>query len=145
MNVSQLTFDAFSGGAPPATQTIRVSNINPDAAIFDWSASVTTTTGGDWLRLGATSGTGETTVPVSISMTGLTRGVYRGEITISSALPGSPQKVAVTLNIVNQRASMTASGSDTQSGVAGAVLRVAVKVADNAGAGVQGHREFRRR
>src|SRR5204863_2233949 len=53
---------------------------------FTWNAAahVTTPSGGNWLSLSQTNGTGNTTVSVTANAAGLTAGSYNGTITISS-------------------------------------------------------------
>lgn len=89
-----LSFYGIQGGSNPPSQNISISN--GDGGTLNWIIS------SDAAWLSATiSGSGDATVPVSISLSGLGPGVYTGHLTISAAgATGSPQTILVTLTIV---------------------------------------------
>jgi uncharacterized protein (TIGR03437 family) len=93
---TSLTFQA--AGASPAPQTLAISLLGGDA--LNWSATVATASGGNWLRMNPTSGTGSASAQVSVSVGSLAGGNYSGTITITA--PGaanSPMKITVSLSV----------------------------------------------
>jgi uncharacterized protein (TIGR03437 family) len=102
-----LTFQA-AGAGPPA-QALSISLPGGDA--LNWSATLSTASGGNWLRMSPTSGTGSTSTQVSVSVGSLAAGNYTGTITITA--PGaanSPMKVAVSLTVTTAPTGPTISG-----------------------------------
>jgi len=98
LSASEVSFSAFQGGPAPPAQALTISS--SPAGLFNWTATATTTSGGNWLGLSQTSGSGETRVNVTANPTGLGIGTYRGAITVTaSGLPGPPRTVPVTLNV----------------------------------------------
>ncbi len=93
-----LTFTQASGGAAPAVQTIALTGA-PNAVNF--SASATTTSGGNWLTVTPSSGTTPGSVSVSANAGTLAVGTYTGTVTITApGATGSPLTYNVTLNVV---------------------------------------------
>jgi len=94
---SSFSFTATKGGANPSSQALSIWNSG--SGTLSWSASGDAT----WLSLSPASGssTGEAdNVTVSVSISGMSAGSYKGIITISA--PGAtntPQTVPVTLTI----------------------------------------------
>ncbi len=80
---AKLTFQASS--TLSITQAISIGNTGGTS--LAWTAAATTTTGGNWLTLGATSGTATmataSTVNVTANPQGLSAGVYTGTITVT--------------------------------------------------------------
>lgn len=75
-------------------ETIQISNSGTGE--LSWTA----TRDGFWITLGATSGTGDASLPVTINSAGLDGGTYHGEVVISApGAMGSPQRVDVTLTV----------------------------------------------
>jgi len=98
LSASELSFSAFQGGPAPPAQALTISS--SPAGPLNWTATAATTSGGSWLSLSQTSGSGETRVNVTANPTGLGIGTYRGAITVTaSGLGGSPRTVPVTLNV----------------------------------------------
>jgi hypothetical protein len=71
-----LTASAQAGGAAPAAVTVAIG-----AAGRSWTAS---NGGAAWLKLSATSGTGDSSLSVSYDATGLAQGQYFANLTINS-------------------------------------------------------------
>ena len=96
-----ISFSAAAAGTAPAAQTLTLSD--PSGSAFAWTAVVTTTSGGNWLTLSQTSGTGNTSLQVTVNQTGLQQGTYQGTITVTAAtLAGSPMTIPVTLTVTAQ-------------------------------------------
>ena len=94
---NSVTFEALIGGAAPASQAVRI--VDPSGSQFAWTA--TPSANAAWLRLDKTSGTGDATLTISASLTGLTPGTYTATIGVSSpGLGSSPQSIPVTLRVV---------------------------------------------
>ncbi|HXO84762.1 MAG TPA: hypothetical protein VN803_04475 [Gemmatimonadales bacterium] len=94
LNVTPLLIDRSTnvGSNQIFNETIQVSNSGTGQ--LSWTASEDAA----WLTLGATSGTGDASIPVTINSSGLGGGTYRGEIDVTApGAMGSPQHVTVTL------------------------------------------------
>ncbi|HWB83889.1 MAG TPA: hypothetical protein VG675_07095 [Bryobacteraceae bacterium] len=98
VSVSPASF-AFSSAV--STGQLVVSNPDPQAGAINFTASIS---GGNWLVLGATSGTihaaapYSVTIPVSVNSTGLAAGSYNATITISPS-GGATVNVPVVLTV----------------------------------------------
>lgn len=91
----QLEFTAVQGGSAPASQSLELSGIGD--APLSWTANPDAA----WLQVSPASGTGNGTVSVSASPSGLTAGTYTGSVAV--AAPGSvngPVTVPVTLHVL---------------------------------------------
>ena len=97
-----LSFRSVAGATtPPQSFTI----VNGGQGVAGWSATASTTSGGNWLS--ATPATGSTEagkpgspVQVSVNASGLAAGDYYGQITVRSpAAANSPQTVTVVLTV----------------------------------------------
>jgi uncharacterized protein (TIGR03437 family) len=82
-----LTFTGQQGGSAPAAQSITISSSSGSSGV-PFTFSATTSTGSNWLLVnGMTSGSGatQTTLPVTVSPTGLTPSStpYTGTVTIT--------------------------------------------------------------
>jgi uncharacterized protein (TIGR03437 family) len=96
-----LVFVARQGGAAPASKNFTVSNLGGGSLNGTFTAS--TGDGGNWLSLGATGGTvdsstGPLTTSVTVIPGNLPRGIYRG--TIRAAFGGGEQQDVFVLLIV---------------------------------------------
>jgi uncharacterized protein (TIGR03437 family) len=90
-----LLFAYTIGGAIPAAQTMSISS---SGAALSFSASASTTTGGNWLTVNPTSGTSPASLSVSVTPTGLPGGVYQGAITLTpSGAPSATFSVSLTV------------------------------------------------
>jgi hypothetical protein len=94
---TSLTFSAPLSGSTPASQTIQVT---AGAGALDFTASASTTAGGNWLAVTPFATTTPGTLTVSAYPAGLAAGIYNGAITITSpGAAGSPLTIPVTLNV----------------------------------------------
>lgn len=102
LGASTLSFSAADGGPAPAAQALTISDATGGSS-FSWTAQATTASGGPWLQLSLTSGTGSGVVQASANPAGLSPGTYRGTITVTATpLAASPQTVAVTLTVTGR-------------------------------------------
>jgi Zn-dependent metalloprotease len=93
-NPTSMSFSGPPGGANPASQTLAITNSG--GGTLTWTASSSQT----WLTLSATSGTGPSSVTVSVNTAGMAAGTYNATITITATgATNSPYTVPVTLNI----------------------------------------------
>jgi uncharacterized protein (TIGR03437 family) len=96
-----IAFNAAAAGTAPAAQTLTLSD--PSGSAFAWTAVVATTSGGNWLSISQTSGTGNASLQVTVNQAGLQQGTYQGTITVTAAsLAGSPISIPVTLTVTAQ-------------------------------------------
>ena len=97
LNVSppSLSFSS-NAGTNPAPQQLTIT---ASAGILTWSASATTTTGGNWLSV-TQSGSTPGTATVNINVGTLPGGTYQGAVTLSSTRAGNGQQlIPVTLTL----------------------------------------------
>jgi uncharacterized protein (TIGR03437 family) len=99
-----LTFTAAVGGGAPASQAVGI--LNKGQGSMNWTAVVSTLSGGPWLTIDQSSGTVQTplsdvsTVNVSVNATGLAQGSYYGQIQVLvQGAANSPQSISVLLNV----------------------------------------------
>ena len=78
-------FTAIAGAAAPPAQQIQVNTSSATAATFN--ASTSTADGGTWLSVnpatGTASGQAAASISVSVDPTGLTAGIYSGQVSVS--------------------------------------------------------------
>jgi len=94
------SFNATLGSGVPLPQNLNITN--GGAGSLSWSAiaSVASPSGGGWLQISPTSGTGNGHTAVSVDLTGLSAGNYNGSIQVSaSGATGSPQTIPVLLSV----------------------------------------------
>ncbi len=104
---SSLTFLAVLNGTNPSSQTLNV-NVAPQAASPNWTAMVTTNSGGSWLNTSATSGSGSGSIAVSVSTAGLPAGSYYGNVTVQVGVePSIP--IGITLNVAPTQVNLVGS------------------------------------
>jgi hypothetical protein len=120
LSVSQtgLTFNAVSGSGNPPSQKFSVLNTGTGSA--NWTATVSTASGGSWLSIGPSSGaasTGQAGSPVTVtaSPAGLAAGQYYGSVAVSSPGASNTQSITVLLNV---GAAGSTSGIAVSSGAA---------------------------
>lgn len=89
-----LTFSAQSGGTAQ-TQTVQVTG--PSTTSF--TATASTTSGGNWLAVTPTSGTGGTSLQITATPGSLANGTYQGTVSILAAGSTTPATVQVTLSV----------------------------------------------
>ncbi len=92
-----LSFTGIHGGASPASQALSVNVAQGCTTSQRWSASVHTSSGGNWLQLSQSSAATPSTPRVSVNTTGLGPGVYSGTLTFT--VNTGPQIVPVTLTV----------------------------------------------
>jgi len=126
---SSLSYSYTVGAAAPPSQTVVI--ISPGATLT-FTATASTTSGGNWLSVSPATGTVNTTLTISVNPAGLAAGSYNGTITITPSGSGNtPQTVPVKLT-VNSPASQgiisTAAGNGfiPYSGEGGAATKAAV-------------------
>ncbi|MBI3665107.1 MAG: M36 family metallopeptidase [Acidobacteria bacterium] len=94
---ASLNFSAIPGQNPQA-QSLAISNAG--GGVLNWTVLVSTTSGGAWLDVDMTMGSGNATLQVSVLSSALAPGTYGGAITITALGAGnSPTVVAVSLTV----------------------------------------------
>ena len=95
ISASTLAFMYGQNGTLPAAQSLQITGSE------SFAVSAGTSSGGNWLAVTPTTGTGNVTLSVSVVpavLTGLAPAVYNGTITVTPT-GGVPQTVAVTLTV----------------------------------------------
>jgi uncharacterized protein (TIGR03437 family) len=96
---ASLSFEAATTTGNPPAQVLRVSNAG--GGTLDWSAQAATSNGGRWLSVSPASGSAASGSPaqlsVSVSISGLTAGVYSGSLILLSNATGQTRTVSVSL------------------------------------------------
>jgi hypothetical protein len=92
-----LNFAAAFLQSAPAAQALSVGTNQSCSAPLAWSVAATTSNGGSWLSISASSGNTPSTPTVSVAINGLQPGTYNGQLLFSS--PAGTQTVPVTLVI----------------------------------------------
>jgi glucose/arabinose dehydrogenase len=89
-----LTFNAVSGGANPAAQSLSISNAGSGTLSF------TATDDAAWLSVAPSGGSAPASVAATVNVAGLAAGSYSANVTITAAgASGSPQVIPVTLTV----------------------------------------------
>ena len=109
-------FQAVQGGTSPPAQSISV--LNGGAGSLNFTASVSTLSGGNWLSVTPSAGTAtassSSSVAISVNSTGLAPATYYGKVQISAqGLASSPQTVSVVLTVASPAQSPGPSLSST--------------------------------
>jgi uncharacterized protein (TIGR03437 family) len=109
-------FQAVQGGSSPPAQSISV--LNGGAGSLNFTASVSTLSGGNWLSVTPSAGTAtassSASVVISVNSVGLSPATYYGKVQISaSGLANSPQTVSVVLTVASPAQSPGPSLSST--------------------------------
>jgi len=124
-----LAFD-FVSGLPPDTQTLLVRNNGAGTIRFD--AVRSTTNGGDWLKLSASTGSATATSPVSIQVTAdpgkLAVGTYSGLVTITSGALRSFVPVVMTIHSTAQTILVPEQGLTFQAASGSAIQKDIIEV-----------------
>jgi uncharacterized protein (TIGR03437 family) len=110
-----LTFSS-APGTNPAPQTLALSVFGTGSLSFAYTATVATTSGGNWLSVSPASGSGsgQTPLTVSANVAGLSVGTYQGTVIVASTgTTNSPVSVGVTLT-VNGAPNLALSASTVQ-------------------------------
>jgi uncharacterized protein (TIGR03437 family) len=107
-NPGSLVFTFAIGGAAPASSSFSVTSTG---AVLNFTAAVSTNSGGNWLSVTPTSGTTPSTLTVSVNPAGLASGTYQGVVTLTPGSPGaSPLPFSVTLTVTGAGAPAINSG-----------------------------------
>ncbi len=96
---SSFNFQTPAGAASPLSKTLQINN--PGNGVLQWSAFVSTASGGNWLAISSPSGSASSTSPSAIQVTAtagaLSGGTYSGSVTVNSATTGEIKTIPVTL------------------------------------------------
>jgi uncharacterized protein (TIGR03437 family) len=117
-----LSFSAVPGGPAPEAQILGLVGTGGAA----WTATVTTESGGDWLRLSVTSGRLPATVSVTVNPANLTPGSYTGTVRVTGA--GETREMTVTLEVAAQSRLMLEPAEVSLAGQIGSQLAVCAPV-----------------
>src|SRR5205807_669026 len=94
---SSLSF-VTAAGASPSAQTLQVSTATAGSLGATVTATVATTSGGQWLSVTPTAtGTSPVTLTATVASASLAPGIYQGTITIAANGVAGTQAVPVTL------------------------------------------------
>ncbi len=94
-----VVFAAQVGGIAPASQNVQVGSTG---AALGFTVGVATSSGGNWLSVGPTTGTTPQNLTLSVDPTNLTAGTYTATVSLSSPQAGnSPLTFQVTLTVSN--------------------------------------------
>jgi hypothetical protein len=95
----QLFFKNTSGASDPPPQMISLA-VNPPPQMVSFTATASTSAGGNWLSVAPASGSAPGALTVSIHGGSLGSGVYHGNVTVTStAAANSPLQIPVTLTL----------------------------------------------
>ncbi len=92
---NSLQFHAIATGSAPKTQELDVTGTT---TAWTAAATVTTPSGGKWLKLSPASGTGKGSIDVSVDPAGLAAGNYSGQITVTSGSNTATVAVGLTVD-----------------------------------------------
>jgi len=87
VSTTAMTFTHTIGSTPPAARNLTVTTQGGTGTQFVFTAAVSTSNGGSWLGLSATSGTTPRTLSVSVIVAGLPAGSYDGTIELTGEFP----------------------------------------------------------
>jgi len=95
---TSLSFAQTINGSAPASQTLTVSSVGSPVT---FAANVTLFQGLNWLTVSPTSATSPATLTVTANGSGLSPGIYNGQIALSSPGASNAVVVNVTLTVSN--------------------------------------------
>jgi hypothetical protein len=96
VSTSSVNFVGTGGGVNPAAQSVSITNAGGGS--LSWSASKTQT----WVTISAASGSAPGNLSLGVVTAGLSAGTYTDAVTITApGVAGSPQTIAVTLNVTS--------------------------------------------
>ncbi len=97
----ELEFDAVVGG--PVSNPVALAVYNPAGDSFNWTATATVSSpsGGSWLKITPASGTGKGSINVTVDPKGLVAGEYSGKIAVTSG--AATVNVEVSLEVTAPR------------------------------------------
>jgi uncharacterized protein (TIGR03437 family) len=132
-----LAFTWVVGATAPTNETCSVTSSPSGAGV---TASVATTSGGNWLQVSLNPVTSPSSLTVSVNAAGLALGSYTGNITLS-ALEATDVVIPVTLTVVlGPSTQLKAASGDAQTGAVGKALSnpLVVQVTGSGGAPLVG-------
>ncbi|HET8840541.1 MAG TPA: hypothetical protein VFN35_03700, partial [Ktedonobacteraceae bacterium] len=94
---NSLGFTATAGQANPSAQTLGIKVASGCTTSQRWSAAVSTTRGGKWLKTDLSGGSTPSQIQVSVATSGLTAGTYTGAVTFATS--AGQQIVPISLTI----------------------------------------------
>jgi uncharacterized protein (TIGR03437 family) len=101
-----LSFTGVAQGGALLPQTFGI--LNTGQGSMNWTATASTASGGNWLQVSPSSGTGlqqsasASSVSASVALTGLAAGAYSGQISVASPqATNSPQLITVILTVLS--------------------------------------------
>ncbi len=94
---ASLSFTGAHGQASPAAQSLGIKVAQGCATNQSWSASIKTTTGGQWLSIDKSKSSTPSSRLVSVNLAGLAPGTYSGTLTFT--VSAGSQIVPVTLTV----------------------------------------------
>ena len=124
---TSVNFGYTLNAAVPPAQTVQIAAQGPPGvgtlAIFPFTATATTSAGGNWLSVTPSTGNVPGTVSVSVNPAGLAAGSYKGTVTIATGNQNGATAAAipVTLVITAAPTPVIAAVTNAASGFAGAV------------------------
>ncbi len=107
VSTSSLSFSYLAGSEPPPAQQITLSTSL--AGLF-WRATVSTGSGGNWLKVSPASGQAPGTVSVSVDASSLAPGTYQGTLVLQAAGAAPPRTLAIELTVRTSRPSINPGG-----------------------------------
>ena len=125
-------------GLDTSAQTLTFS-VDTYQSVYPWTATVTTSNGGSWLTLSASSGTvsgSNSTITVNANRSNLAAGSYQGQIQLQTTIGNSvlTQNIPVTLNVDVNQLVANATGVAFSSFPSRSVLTRTLNVTDTWGA-----------
>ncbi|HEX2695550.1 MAG TPA: Ig-like domain-containing protein, partial [Acidobacteriota bacterium] len=108
LDKTALYFGGALRGLPTPAQRVIVRNQGPPETTLNWR----TTSNKKWLLVSPPSGSGNAALSVSVNLTGLSIGTYRGKVTVADAgALGSPRTISVALKVYRARGDAKPFGS----------------------------------
>jgi uncharacterized protein (TIGR03437 family) len=102
---AELAFHHTAGTAAPAPQTVALGGVG-----LSYTASASTSAGGDWLRVAPAAGTAPASLTVSAHPAGLAPGSYHGTVTVTAPqAANSPLAIGVRLTVAGAGAAPVVS------------------------------------
>ncbi len=124
---NSLNFGYTLNAAAPASQTVQITAQGPPGvgtiAVFPYTATVTTSAGGNWLSATPTTGNVPGALTVAVNPTGLAAGSYTGTITVATGSLNGAQTATITVKLTVSAAPtpVVAAVTNAASGFAGAL------------------------
>ncbi|MBI2816756.1 MAG: hypothetical protein HYX72_07435 [Acidobacteria bacterium] len=95
-------------GASPSPQTLRITNAG--GGVLNWTAAISSITGGNWLTLSPTSGAADTNISISVNSSSLAVGTYSATVLFSvQGATNTPLPLTVTVNVTSTSLFVTSS------------------------------------